>query len=97
MSNISHITHTTHTLLAMSWKIKLRPQLLIILIFAALTTVCAEAAVGLTLNDISKDQVEEQIQVRKSTVHLHGLHYLTSDTGMLLGQSSGQRKTQHDH
>jgi hypothetical protein len=53
----------------MSWKIKLRPQLFAIFFFAALTTVCAEAATGLTLNDISKDQVEEQIQVRTPIVH----------------------------
>jgi hypothetical protein len=52
----------------MPWKIKLRPQLLAIFLSAALTTVCAEAAAGLTLNDISKDQVEEQIQVRTPTL-----------------------------
>jgi hypothetical protein len=65
---VSDIFHTTHTLLIMPWKIKLRPQLLAIFLSAALTTVCAEAAAGLTLNDISKDQVEEQIQVRTPTL-----------------------------
>jgi hypothetical protein len=74
-ATVSNISHTPHTLLIMSWKIKLRPQLLAILFFAALTTVCAEAAAELTLSDISKDQVEEQIQVRTPIVHRY--HILT--------------------
>lgn len=70
----------------MAWRAGLRSQLLLVLFFAALTTVCAEAVAEYKLGDFSRESVEEQIQVCNSIPSSATLADMM--LGMLLRQST---------